>query len=171
MTYYQEYKYHIPAKIGIKIMLIGNIVSIAMMFVPDNSFGFMSFIFPMIGILLLILSNLLWILIIFKSLQPTRKIVVTDTYICFPKKPLSNDIITIYYDDITKFERVCIRDYKTLEIKDERQRGILTDMGFLNKENFEKIYDHIYWVNYANKLGKELGLSETQKSQFLNKLI
>ncbi|MGK8250678.1 hypothetical protein [Moraxella lacunata] len=64
-----------------------------------------------------------------------------------------------------------MREHSTLEIKDKRQRGVLADIGFLDKENFEKIYDHIHWVNYTNKLGKELGLSEAQKSQLLNKLI
>lgn len=171
MAYYQEYDYRIPAKFGIRIMLIGNIVSIAMIFLPENSFGFMSVIISMIGILLLILFNLLGVFIVIKSLQPTKKIVVTDTYIRFPKKPLSNDIITIYYDNITKFERGFMREYSTLEIKDKRQWGVLADIGFLDKENFEKIYDHIHWVNYTNKLGKELGLSEAQKSQLLNKLI
>lgn len=171
MTYYQEYDYCIPAKFGIRIMLIGNIVSIAMIFLPENSFGFMLVIISMIGILLLILFNLFGIFIVFKSLQPTKKIIVTDTYIRFPKKPLSDDIITIYYDNITKFERGFMREHSTLEIKDKRQRGVLVDIGFLDKENFEKIYDYIHWVNYTNKLGRELGLSETQKSQLLNKLI
>lgn len=101
MTYYQEYDYRIPTRIGIYNILAGMILSFPLfIFVPTSISNSARIATIILGIMVILFG----IFQVMQSKEPPKKVIVTDNDISSPKIPLSNTLITINFDEIKKLK-------------------------------------------------------------------
>lgn len=83
------------------------------------------------------------VLAVIKSFQEPDYVIIEDETITLPKRPISNTIATIRYDEITKLTLQDLGKAQTLTIKTNDGKCVLSSAGFENNDDFQRI---VYWI-------------------------
>lgn len=147
MAYYQEYDYRIPSSTGIWILLCGIFLNIPMLILTPKNLSHSTQTF---GIMIAIFAILFGIFLIKKSKEPSKKVIVTDNAISFPKIPLSNTLTTIDFDEIKKLKMIYNPSIKNaLKIVGNHQKGELLGYCFNDPNTLKEIKEYI--ESYLNQ--------------------
>ncbi|WP_196888336.1 hypothetical protein [Aureivirga sp. CE67] len=98
-----------------------------------------TFYFVLAGIsLLFVFLPLIGIL---KNKNTKREIIVGEKSISAPKSQFSNKIITIDFDQITKFYLEDVAETKSMILKTSNQKLVIYDIMISNKEKFQELFE------------------------------
>lgn len=149
----KSYEYHIPKWIGFTCLLLFGLFTYMSLMTALNG-GTLSYktvrfsetfthYFAWASVVIFGSFALLGAFAIVKAFGKPRIVRVYDDKICAPKAPYSNQIHTIFYRDMTECTLYQVGITKQLIIRDKNQKIALSEMNFINRNDFAELVQDI----------------------------
>lgn len=151
MSYYKSYEYRVPKKIGFLLLFFfgfAGVTSIPKALHNDKPLRIKNLItlspeiadwFWILFVCMCLVFVVLGLVIIIKSFQDPNYVIVEDEQISFPKKPISNNIITLKYNEIHKVKLENIGKQHTLSLFTDYGKCVLSSQSFDNIDKFNEV--------------------------------
>ncbi|WP_066804249.1 hypothetical protein [Moraxella oblonga] len=155
MAYYQEYEYRIPKGISIFTLLFFGLFSfygIPKALNNDKPLtrrgveilsAEMADWFWIISTIIMVGLTVLGLLMTIKSFQAPNYVIVEDEQITLPKKPISNQIVTLAYDEIHKLKLENVGKQHTLSLFTDDGKCVLSSQSFANIDEFNEVVEFV----------------------------
>ena len=149
----KRYEYQIPKKVGFICLFVFGLFAY-LSFAKAMKGGTLSYksiefspeftlYFAWGSFLMFTAMAILGVLVIIKSFGEPRTVRVYDDKIVAPKTPISSQINTIFYRNITELTLNQVGKHRQLIIRDSKQKIVLGELNFQDKADFAEIVDTV----------------------------